>query len=259
MKMRTRRSVRAAALAIAFAALAVMPLGAATVRTIATVTLDTWLDGSFRVKAEDVLLLGVRPSLTLEAWVKYQATRGTPDPDEWQFGLGPVVNLTPQLYAIALYGLGIDSDGNVNHELDVSINHETATTALSLGVKADFWPSKDFYVMPSLGGKFHPVPALGLFGKVFVAVDDQGQVSSSFWGEADWSLNTVVALRAGGTIGYTFARELGWTATAGVNVAFTPTVLLRYTLKFLAEPPESEWTSHVKHGIENALVLDVRF
>jgi hypothetical protein len=261
MMIRTRQTVIAVVLALTLAAAAAAPAAAEpSVRTIATVLLDTWFDSSFRATAEDVLLVGVLPALTVEARVEYQATRGTEDDrDEWQFGLGPVVNMTPQLYLIALYGLGVDSVGNVSHEFDVSLNHETASTTVSLGVKADFWSLEDYYVMPSLGGKFHPIPPLGLFGKVFVAVDRDRQVSGSFWGEADWTVTRVLALRAGVTMGSTSTGELGWSAIGGVNLSFTPKVILKYTFKYLAEPPENEWTSTVKEGIENGLVLDVRF
>ena len=51
--------------------------------------------------------MGVLPSLTLEAQVSREDIAGW---HGWQFGLGPVVNLTPNLYLVALYGLGVDSD-----------------------------------------------------------------------------------------------------------------------------------------------------
>jgi len=246
---------RTAMLALAVAALSAMPLGAATVRNIATVVLDTWFDGSFRTKVEDVLLAGVLPSLTLEARVAREDTAGW---HGWQVGLGPVVNLTPNLYLVALYALGVDSDAVVSHELDTSLNHETATTAVSLGVKADWFPSLAYlYVIPSLGGKFHPISSLGLFGKAFVAADLDGRVSGSFWGEADWSVTPSIVLRAGGTMGY--RGGFGWSAIAGVNVAITPRVLLKYTFKYLAEPVEELPTAPIRSGVENGLVLDVRF
>jgi hypothetical protein len=250
-----KRTARAAVLAMVLAVLAAAPLGAITVRNIATAVLDTWFDGSFRTKVEDVVLVGVAPSLTIEARAAREDTAAW---HGWRFGIGPVVNLTPQLYLVTLYALGIDSDAVFSHELDASINHETATTTVSLGVKADWFPSLGYwYVIPSLGGKFHPVPALGLFGKVFVAIDSSVKASGSFWGEADWSVTPVIALRMGGTMGY--SGEFGWSAIAGVDVAITPRVLLKYTLKYLAEPLDGPPGSPVKDGVENGLVLDVRF
>lgn len=256
MRMRTGRGsvrgmVRAAAVAFALAAVS----AAAEVRTIATAVLDTWFDGSFRTKVEDVVLVGVLPSFTVEARVAREDVAGW---HGWQFGLGPVVNLGPSVYLVALYGLGVDSDGAFSHELDASLNHETATTAASLGLRGDWMPSSGYwYLIPSLGGKFHPVSALGLFGKAFVAVDRDRRVSGSFWGEVDWRLHTAIAVRAGGTMG--FSGEFGWSAIAGVNVSISPKVLLKYTFKYLAEPPDGPPGSPVKNGVENALVLDVRF
>ncbi len=266
--MKTRMG-RRAGLALALVVLATLPLSAAAsrsatresaanaaeVRTIATATLDTWFDKSFRLKIEDVLLVGVLPSLTLEARVVREDLEGW---HEWQFGIGPVVNLTPNLYVVALYSLGVDSDSVFSHEFDASLNHETATTAVSLGVKADWFPSTGyFYLLPSLGGKFHPVSALGLFGKVFVAIDRNLQASGSFWGEADWSVTPVIALRAGGTMGY--SGQFVWSALAGIDVAITPKVLLAYTFKYMVEPLDNRPDSTVRSGIENGLVLDVRF
>jgi hypothetical protein len=251
--MKTRMA-KAVVLALALAVFAAAPLGAASVRTIATVVVDTWFDGSFRTKVEDVVLIGLLPKLTLEVRVSREDTPGW---HGWQAGLGPVVNLTPNLYLVALYNLGVDSDVVFSHEIDASLNHETATTAVSLGLKADWFPSTGYwYLTPSLGGKFHPVDVLGLFGKVFVAVagDD---VSGSFWGEADWRVTPAITVRAGGTMGYSGA--FGWSAIAGVNVAITPRVLLKYTFKYLAEPVDGLPGAPVKTGVENGIVLDVRF
>lgn len=249
MKMRI-----AVVLAFALAAGAA-PLGAASVRSIATIVLDTWFDSSFRTKIEDATLVGLAPRFTIEARVSREDTAGW---HGWQVGLGPVVNLTPNLYLVALYNLGVDSEAVFSHEIDASLNHETAATAVSLGLKADWFPSTGyFYVMPSLGGKFHPVDALGLFGKAFVAVDGDGGVSGSFWGEADWRVTPAITVRAGGTMGW--SGGLGWSAIAGVNVAITPSVLLKYTFKYLAEPVDAAPSSPVRNGVENGIVLDVRF
>jgi hypothetical protein len=52
---------------------------------------------------------------------------------------------------------------------------------------------------------------------------------------------------------------LAWSAIAGVNVAVAPKVLLKYTFKYLAEPVGSAPTDPVQRGVENGIVLDVRF
>ena len=148
-----QRLVLAVILAVALGSLAAAPLGAASVRTIATVVLDTWFDGSFRTKVEDVTLVGVLPTLTLEARVSREDTAGW---HGWQAGLGPVVNLTPNLYLVALYNLGVDSDAVFSHEIDASLNHETATTAVSLGLKGDWYPSTGYWYLDAVAGREVP-------------------------------------------------------------------------------------------------------
>lgn len=249
--------MRARMMGIGFALAAVLaaaPLGAAGVRTIATVALDTYFDESFRLRIEDVLLAGINPSFTIEALVAREDTEGW---HEWEFGIGPVISFTPKLYFIGLYTLGVSSNDESTHELEVSINYETDISSISLGAKADWFPSSGYYyVMPSFGGKFHPFPALGLFGKAFITFDSSGQASGSFWGEGDWTLSRLIALHAGWTMGY--SGNFGWSAIAGINFSFTPKVVLKYFFRYLAEPVENVPGAPVKNGIENGLVLDVK-
>ena len=239
---------------LTLAVLAAIPAGADGVRTIATATLDTWFDGSFRVRLEDVLLVRAGPTLTVEARVSREDVPGW---HGYQVSLGPVVNITEYLYLDAVYGLGIDSDGSFTHEIDVSLTRETASTAISLGVKADWFPSTGyFYALPSLGGTFHPVPPLGLSGKLFVSVDRNGAVAGSFWGEVDWAFIPSIAVRAGCTLGN--ADEFAWSLIVGVNVVVSQAVMLKYTFKYLADSLDALPGSPVRRGIENGLVLDVR-
>ena len=68
----------------------------------------------------------------------------------------------------------------------MNFNYETDTTATSLGAQGRLVPATGyFYYLPSISGKFHPVPALGLFGKFFLSIDSEAVVTESFWGEAD--------------------------------------------------------------------------
>jgi len=224
-------------------------------RNIASVTATAYFDGDWRVESSDVFLARVIPALTAEARV----TRV--DSDGWYqhlFHLGPVVSFTDTLYLEAVYGLGIDSAGLFTHELDVNLNHETDTTSASLGVKADWFPQSGYYYyLPSVSGKFHPLPALGLFGKFFLSIDSEAVLTESFWGQADWRFSPLLTARAGFTVSK--ARAFGYSLAAGLDFSFRPAWSLRYSFQYLSDTVEYLSSPQPHSGIANTLVLDVRF
>jgi hypothetical protein len=114
-----------------------------------------------------------------------------------------------------------------------------------------------FYFLPSLSGKFHPTPALGVFGKAFFSVDSDGVVTNSFWGEADYAFSAVVT----GYAGFTLSRAdaFGYSLIGGARFALTPAVSLQYSLQYLSDTVTYLTEPQPRSGISNSLVLDWRF
>jgi hypothetical protein len=238
--------------------------GAEGFRNIASITANLYdADGGveWRLETTDVFLARIVPSLT--AVVKVTRV----DSDGWNqhlFYLGPVVNFTDTLYLETAYGLGIDSDGSdgrFSHEIDVNFNYETDTTATSLGLKADWFPETDyFYFLPSISGKFHPLPAMGLFGKFFLSVDSFGKPTVSFWGQADYRFSPLLGARAGFTAGLNNANNFGGSLLAGADFFFRSGWSLKYSFQYLSDTVEYQaGVLKPRSGISNALILDVRF
>jgi len=237
--------------------------GAEGFRNIASVTAEAYFNGDWRLETTDVFLARIVPALTAVAKVSRV------DSDGWNqhlFYLGPVVSFTDTLYLEAVYGLGIDSDatdGRFSHELDLAFNYETDTTAASLGLKANWFPGTGYsYYIPSLSGKFHPLPALGLFGKFFLSVDNDtvnnAVDTESFWGQADYRFSPLVGARAGFTASW--ADAFGYSLLAGIDFFFRRALTLKYTFQYLSDSVEyGTGGLQPRSGISNALLLDVRF
>ena len=63
--------------------------------------------------------------------------------------------------------------------------------------------------------------------------------------------------RAGFTLGY--STGLGWSVIAGADFRFTPDLVLKYTLEYATNTVVYVTTPQTTTGINNTLVLDVRF
>jgi hypothetical protein len=224
-------------------------------RDIASVTADFYFDGAWRVESTDAFLARILPGFT--ALVRLTRV----DADGWyqhSLALGPVVNITDTVYIGAVYGLGVDSAWAVTHEAGIDVTYETDSTATSLGVRADFFPALGYYYfLPSVSGKFHPLPPLGLFGKFFVSIDSDGVVTESFWGEADWTFSDLARARAGFTM--SMASALGYSAIAGIDLSFTPAVTLRFSASYLSDVVEYLAEPQPHSGISSSVILDWRF
>jgi hypothetical protein len=231
--------------------------GAEGFRNITSVTADAYFNGDWRLETTDVFLARVVPALSLAAKITRVDTEGW---NQHLFYLGPVVSFTPSLYLEAVYGLGVDSDdagGRFSHELDLAFNYETDATATSLGLRADWFPGRGYsYYIPSVSGKFHPRPALGLFGKFFLSVDSEAVFTESFWGQADYRFSPLLGARAGFTVSH--ADTFGYSLAAGLDLFFRRAVSLKYTFQFLSDSIDLTELAP-RSGISNALVLDVRF
>lgn len=224
-------------------------------RNIASVTLVSYFDGSYRVESSETFLARLFPGFTILARVSRNDT-----PDYWQhvFTLGPVVNFSDSIYAELSYGLGIDSAGDFTHEAETNFNYETETTWAGAGVRAVFFPASGyFYFLPSFSGKFHPIPALGLFGKAFISIDSATVVTNSFWGEADYAFSSRLTAIGGFTVSR--AEAFGYSLIAGVKVFFTPKVSLHYSLQYLSDTITYLAAPQPRSGISNGLILDWKF
>jgi len=242
-------------LAAAIASIAAASSAAEGLRNIASVTATTYFNGDWRVESTDVFLARVWRPLTIEARITRVDTIGY---FQHTFYLGPIVNFTDTIYASAIYGLGYDSAGELQHEIDAEADYETDTTATSLGVKADYFPSTGYYYfLPSVSGKFHPVPALGIFGKFFLSVDSIGVVTESFWGQADYRFSPWFAALAGFTVSR--ANAFGYSFIAGLDFSITRDIEVQYTIQYLSDTVEYITSPQPRSGLVNALVLDLRF
>jgi hypothetical protein len=224
-------------------------------RNIASVTLASYFDGSYRLESVDAFLARLFPGFTLLVRLSRNDT-----PGYWQhvFTLGPVVNFSDNIYAELSYGLGIDSAGDFTHEAEANFNFETEATWAGAGVRAVFFPALDyFYLLPSFSGKFHPISALGLFGKAFISIDSDTVVTNSFWGEADYAFSSRITANAGFTLSR--ADAFGYSLIAGLKVTFTPKVSPQYSLQYLSDTITYLAAPQPRSGISNGLVLDWKF
>jgi hypothetical protein len=238
--------------------------GAEGFRNIASVTGDAYFKGAnsgWRLETTDVFLARILPALTAVAKITRVDSRV--DSSYWYqhlFYLGPVVSFTDTLYLEAVYGLGLDSERTFTHKFDLNLNHETDATTASLGLRADWLPASGyFFFIPSVSGKFHPLPALGLFGKFFLSVDSERVFTESFWGQADYRFSPLFGARAGFAMNH--AGTLGYSLAAGLDFFFRRGASLKYTFQLLSDSIDLSDTSDLqaRSGISNALVLDVRF
>lgn len=243
------------------------PVDALDLRSITTVTGDYYFatasaPQSYYIETDEVLLLGLIKSFSVEA--KYTRTDSTGGASTNMFTLGPVVNFSDTTYAIATYGLGIDSASPPNfiHEVNAGLNWETDLSAILFNVKWDYFTSTGgWYILPSLGGSFHVLPPLGVFGDFFLAYS-QGPgtpvpITGAFWGELSYDFTELFTLRGGFTM--SFSQSLGLTGILGADFNFTPRVSLRYKVSYLYNAVQYFSTgvpSATSQGIENLLSLD---
>jgi hypothetical protein len=253
--MRSPGVMKAIVLVLLFAAAGIGPASADGFRDIASINLITYFDGTWRIEAADAFLARIVPGFTILGRID----RGdTPGWYQHVFTIGPVINFSDTLYLDASYGLGVDSALALTHEATVDFNYETDSTAAAIGVRAVFFPSLGyFYILPSITGKFHLIPALGLFGKFFLSVDSAAIITESFWGEADYAFSPAFRARAGFTVSR--AADFGFSFIGGVDVSFTPAITLKYSLQYLSDTVEYLAAPQPRSGLSNGLILDWRF
>jgi hypothetical protein len=253
----------AAGWALVFLLCASPSLRADGFRSITTVTGDYYFPNgstaqSYYVETDEVLLARLIPALSLEAKVTRNDYPGGP---QHIFYLGPVVSFTDTIYLVTVYGLGLDGQSNLFHEVDAGFNWETDTSAAFVNFKGDYFTlDGSWYVLPSIGGKLHLLPALGLFGEYFMSyANTVPHITGSFWGQADYALSPVVTLLGGFTV--SFSQDLGYSFIAGTNITITPDIVLKYTFSFLSNVVQylTQPSPTATYGIENLVSLDWKF
>jgi hypothetical protein len=242
-------------IAVFFLACALFSAPAQDLRDIAAVTVDYYFDNTYRVTVEDVFLARLDRTFSLQ--VKY-TREDTADYGNNIFAIGPVINFSDNLYLDAIYGLKIDSATQFSHLFDVNLNYETDTASISFGIRGEFLTARSYYYfVPSVGGKFMLAEWLSLFNKIFLSLDSDGVVSGSYWGELGWIISPELTLRTGATLSWT--GRFGYSILAGIDIKFSPEVLLKYNFQFLQDTIDYTTVPKPKYGIENALILDVKF
>ncbi|MBN1647188.1 MAG: hypothetical protein JW874_04075 [Spirochaetales bacterium] len=224
-------------------------------RNITVVTHDYFFDDTWRLSVEDIFLVRLSSNFTIQAKA---ARYDTESRYQWVFSTGPVINFTTNLYTDILYGFGIDSESEIEHQGTINLNFETDDTLLQLGVRGATTPENEYwYLIPSMGGKFNLVSWLSLLNKIFLSWDSDEVFSGSYWGEFEWALSRGFTLRTGGT--FTFSSNPGFSVIAGANIHIGTSVVLKYYFKYLSNEMNYIDTPERKDGIENSLYFDIRF
>ncbi|MBN2352163.1 MAG: hypothetical protein JXD23_06290 [Spirochaetales bacterium] len=250
---RGRLTVFAAAFFL-FATLAAPAVAADGLRNITAATFDYYFDDTFRCTVEDVFLARFCPAFSLQVKPSFSATETG---SEYVLSLGPVINFSGHVYLDAIYGLGFDSSFRIEHRAEVNLHYEDKAGYLGVGARGAYFPDTNFFfIIPSVEGKIRPLDWLALFGKLFFGWNSLNMPSGSFWGELYWITGPAVTIRTGGTVSH--AGAFGYSLLAGVDIRFSPAVLLRYFFQFLADAPDENLARVNGYGIENGLFLDVR-
>ncbi|MBN2533464.1 MAG: hypothetical protein JXB88_11250 [Spirochaetales bacterium] len=238
-----------------FLVLCIIPVRPEGFRNIASLTFSYYFNETYRFDTLDVLLIRIIPILS----VKIEANRI--DATDWYthvFSLGPVINFTETFYMDAVYGLGIDSQGQFSHKFDANLTQETETLEITFGARGLFFPSSGYhYYLPSMSGAIYPVDQLRLFCKIFFSWDSEDVITGSVWGEAAYSFTSLFMAHAGFTISYT--DGFGYSVIGGCKFTFSEAFTLKYFIQYLGDIIEYLDTPVERNGIANGIIADIRF
>jgi hypothetical protein len=225
-------------------------------RNIANIGFDYYFDGSFTLKIDNVFIARLASFFSLEARLLREDQQ---DYNNTTFFLGPIFSITPQLYTVSTYGLGIDSDGQFSHQIQTDINYETADFWAGAGARAVFYPGQNYYYgIPSAGIKIFFTPDISLLSKYFLSLANDETKSHSLWLQGEFFLGDVFSLKAGGTGGVNFEESIGkgtsysYSIIGGAGFKISSDFTLRYTFEYLGDTADA-------HGIRNLLTADIRF
>jgi hypothetical protein len=224
-------------------------------RNITAVNADFYFDGAYRIDVEDVFLARLVKGFSLQFKV---ARCDQPNYFEHVLSVGPVVNFTDTIYLDALYGLGVDSGWQFEHRAEINLTYESELTVVGAGARGSYFPASGyFFVIPSLSAQFRLCSWLAIFNKLFLSWDNVGFFSGSYWGELHWVTGEAVTIRTGGTASW--SGDFGYSLLAGLNVRFSPAVLLKFYFQFLSNTVDYGAAPARAFGVQGGLILDVEF
>ncbi len=225
-------------------------------RNIANIGFDYYFDGSFVLKIDNVFIARIASFLSLEARVLREDQA---DYNNTTFFFGPIFTITPSLYTISTYGLGIDSDRQFSHQVRTDINYETADFWAGAGARAVFYPGQDYYyVIPSAGVKVYFTQDISMLAKYFLSLANDETKSHSLWLQGEFFIGDVFSLKAGATAGVNYEESIdkgssySYSIIGGAGFKIDPGFMLRYTFEYLGDTADA-------HGIRNLLTADIRF
>jgi len=222
-------------------------------RNIASVTADNFFNGDYTIETVDVFLARFAPFFSMQ----FRLSRtDSPAGFSHTIGLGPIINFTPGFYLDTRYSTGFDSSWTIFHEAEINLTSETDTSVLSCGARGAIYP-KTWFFIPTVSGELIILEHLGLFGKIFMSIDNANEIAESFWGEAGWSFTPEFKLRAGFTLSY--LERLGYSVLCGVDLRLAEGFLIKYTFSFLANTIRENNNPADGYGIENVLICDIQF
>jgi hypothetical protein len=246
--------------------LCTLPAAAQGIRNITAIAFSYYFEdetnkepAAFRLESRDVLLIRIKP------WLSLKTDISRIDSDDFYalyFGFGPVINFTKTFYLDTTVEIGINSDGDLSYKVEGSLSQESDTASLSIGARGNFFPAEDsandyYYFLPSISGAICPIPQLRLFTKLFFSIDKDQAMTGSVWGDVAWSFTSLFAANAGFTLSY--ADDFGYSVIAGMKLSFSENISLKYQFQFLSDTIQYLETPQTKVGIENGLILDIRF
>jgi hypothetical protein len=234
----------------------ITPVCAQRFRSITSTIFNYYFDETYRIDSLEVFLVKILPAFS----IKTEAGRIDQNDNRYAhtFGLGPIINITPNFYMDAGYALTMNSDDEFSHKIDINFTQETEESIISFGFRVHYFNVNIYYYyLPSISGAITPLPQLRIFSKLFFSWDRYEEVSGSLWSEVSWAFTSLFSANAGFTISYT--EGFGYSIISGCKFDFTKKISLKYFFQYLSDTVVYNETPQKKTGIGNGLIFDIRF
>lgn len=250
-----RRPMRTAAVALLLTVAAAAASGQ-DFRNIASFSFAYDFDNTYTTTLEDVFLAPLAERATLQA--KVHQLSGS-NRSLTMLSLGPVFNFPPSIYTISLYGIGIDQNGNLVHELNLQANYEIAGYRIGLGSRGQYFGEDgSYYVVPTLGGTLRLPAGFAVQGTYFFSWNSDEEISNALWVEGNYEITDLISVKLGGTVDIGNDPRPGggnrtnYSAITGARFALSESVNLRYHFEYYFRGTSAD-------GFKNLVVVDWRF